>query len=257
MSTIAYLRYSTDKQDERQQLNTIQNYLTAKGIAIDKTYSDEGIGGGVSYTKRSLFELCTELNPYDTVVISEVSRLTRNGIGELSEIINKYFKPNNLRLIICNVGFDIDCSDINPMIELQLAMMATFAKIEKQMIIDRTKSALDVRKKKLETDGSFISKKGNICTRLGRPKGCQASDKSIEASRAALRDTALNNPNNIAFKKYMELYEEQHGRITPNTGIKAFTEQLNRLGYKTAKGLDFNDARAWSMLRKVRELYAS
>ena len=61
----------------------------------------------------------------------QVSRLTRSGIGELSYIIEKHFKPNKLRLIICNVGLDIDCSDINPMIELQLAMMATFAKIEK------------------------------------------------------------------------------------------------------------------------------
>ena len=257
MSTIAYLRFSTDSQDERSQLNIIQNYLTSKGMTIHKAYSDEGVSGGVSYTKRSLYELCNELNPYDIVVISEISRLTRNGIGELSEIVNKYFKPNNLRLIICNVGLDIDCSDINPMMELQLAMMATFAKIEKQMIIDRTKSALDVRKKKLQEDGSFISKSGRVCTSLGRPKGCAASQNAIEASVSVRKDKAKANPNMIQFKRYLDLFEAKNGRIMDGRSISQFVQDLNAMGFKTSKGLDFDVPRAWNQIYRARKLFAS
>lgn len=258
MSTIAYLRFSTDSQDERSQFNIIQNYLSSKGMTIHKTYSDEGISGGVSYTKRSLLELCTELNPNDIVVISEISRLTRNGIGELSEIVNRYFKPNNLRLIICNVGLDIDCSDINPMIELQLAMMATFAKIEKQLIIDRTQSALDVRKKKLKEEGSFISKRGRVCTHLGRPKGCEASENAIKASCRSRRDTAKNNPHNQRFMAYVRLYESRAGIITPKTDITPLTNELNALGYLTSTGLEFsNNQRTRAMLSSMRKIFAS
>lgn len=226
-------------------------------MTIHKTYSDEGISGGVSYTKRSLFDLCSELNPYDIVVISEISRLTRNGIGELSEIVDKYFKPNNLRLIICNVGLDIDCSDINPMMELQLAMMATFAKIEKQMIIDRTQSALDVRKKKLKEDGSFISKSGRVCTALGRPKGCAASQSAVEASVNARKEKAKANPHNIAFKKYLDLFEQKHGRITDGKSISEFVQDLNAMGYLTPKGLSYDVPRAWQMVYKTRKLFAA
>lgn len=257
MSTIAYLRFSTDSQDERSQLNIIQNYLSSKGMVIHKTYSDEGVSGGVSYTKRSLLELCTELNPNDIVVISEISRLTRNGIGELSEIVNKYFKPNSLRLIICNVGLDIDCSNINPMMELQLAMMATFAKIEKQMIIDRTQSALDVRKKKLKEEGSFLSKSGRICTHLGRPKGCTASQNAIKAAASAKRESAKANPNNLAFYRLMLVQEQEYGPIKTAEEVSRFVQKLNTLEYKTAQGMEFDVPRCRAMIKKVKSLYAA
>ena len=117
-----YLRFSTNSQDERQQANTIDNYLKSKGMTADETITDAGVSGGTSYKCRNLFELCNELKPNDIVIVSEVSRLTRRGIGELSEIVEKYFKPNKLRLIICNVGLDVDCSDMNPMVEMQLMM---------------------------------------------------------------------------------------------------------------------------------------
>lgn len=257
MSTIAYLRFSTDSQDERSQFNIIQNYLSSKGMTIHKTYSDEGISGGVSYTKRSLLELCTELNPNDIVVISEISRLTRNGIGELSEIVNRYFKPNNLRLIICNVGLDIDCSDINPMIELQLAMMATFAKIEKQLIIDRTQSALDVRKKKLKEEGSFISKRGRVCTHLGRPKGCEASQNAIKASVESKQIKARSNPHNMIFRRELRLWEERNGTIRTASEVQAFVNDLNSHEFKTATGMPFDVPRCRAMIKKVKKLYVA
>lgn len=252
MSTIAYLRFSTDKQDERQQLNTIQKYLEAKGMRIDKTFMDEGISGGTSYTKRNLFNLCNDIKENDIVVVSEVSRITRSGIAELSEIIEKYFKPNHLRLIICNVGLDIDCSDINPMVEMQLMMLATFSKIEKQLIQERTKSALETRKQKLKKDGSFISKAGRECRALGRPKGCEISPNAINASRNARRSTAQENPHNLAFKRFMAVWESEHGQITRFADISDFVAKLNALNFKTARGLPFDENRARAMAYKIK-----
>lgn len=110
-----YLRFSTGKQDE-------------------------AVSGGVSYKDRNLITLFERLESGDTIVVSELSRLTRGGIIELSEMIEKFFKPRKVRLIIVNVGLDIDCAHTSPMVELQLAMLATFAKIEKQSIVERTKS---------------------------------------------------------------------------------------------------------------------
>lgn len=255
MAVIGYVRFSTDRQDERQQLNTIQKYLEQKGMRIDKTYMDEGISGGTSYTKRNLFDLCNSIRPNDIVVVSEVSRITRSGIAELSEIIEKYFKPNKLRLIICNVGLDIDCSDINPMVEMQLMMLATFSKIEKQLIQERTKSALEARKKKLSKEGSFISKSGRECVNLGRPKGCKASQTAIEASRTSKRATAKANEHNLNFYRYMTLWEERNGTIKRNTDISGFVKELNAIGFKTATGLEFNENRAKVMVYRTREYF--
>lgn len=65
-----------------------------------------------------------------------------------------------------------------------LTMM--FAIYERQAIIGRlnTKLALNERKKQAERDGAWISKAGNICTHLGREKGCDMS-KANEASSSA------------------------------------------------------------------------
>ena len=262
MSTIAYLRFSTSRQDERQQLNTIQKYLAYKGMNLDKTYTDEGISGGTSYTRRNLFDLCREIRPHDIVIISEISRLTRSGIGELTEIIEKHFKPNKLRLIICNVNLDIDCSDINPFIEMQLAFMATMAKIEKQLIIDRVRSAHEVRKRQIAEQGYFINKRGEKVTSYSEAYGkrtgtthAQALEQARQQRSVNMRKKAMENPNNVQFKKYLDMYEQRNGYIGANSDITPFTEELNKLGYKTATGMEFNNTRARAMLYKIRELY--
>lgn len=257
MSTHAYLRFSTDKQDERQQLNTITKYVESKGMHIDDIYSDEGVSGGVSYVKRNLFDLCKSLKRNDIVIVSEISRITRSGISELSEIIKNHFAPNHLRLIICNVGLDVDCSDINPMTEMQLSMLATFARIEKCLIQERTKSSLETRKKLLENNGSFISKSGKVCTKLGRPKGGVASEKAISASVNARKNTAKENPNNQSFMRFLNVWEQRNGRVDRNTDMQAFVDELNALSFRTAKGMPFDISRARAMLYKVRKLYAS
>lgn len=255
MATFAYLRYSTDSQDEKSQLNIIQDYLSNKGMHIDITFTDEGIGGGMVYTKRNLFDLCKEIKQGDTIVISEISRLTRRGISELSSIIEQHFKPNNLRLIICNVGLDIDCTDINPMIELQLAMMATFAKIEKQLIVDRTKSKLDSIKKEIATTGQHVSKSGRVITKLGRQDGDAGTawDKALNNSIATRKKKAHDNENNIQFSKWLNLYESKNGVIDRHTDLMPIVEEINSLGYKTATGKEFNKASLRQMIYRAHE----
>lgn len=255
MATFAYLRYSTDSQDEKSQLNIIQDYLSNKGMHIDRTFTDEGIGGGMVYTKRNLFDLCKEIKQGDTIVISEISRLTRRGISELSSIIEQHFKPNNLRLIICNVGFDIDCTDINPMIELQLAMMATFAKIEKQLIVDRTKSKLDSIKKEIATTGQHVSKSGRVITKLGRQDGDAGTawDKALNNSIATRKKKAQDNENNIQFSKWLNLYESKNGTIDRYTDLMPIVAEINSLGYKTATGKEFNKASLRQMIYRTHE----
>lgn len=255
MATFAYLRYSTDSQDEKSQLNIIHDYLSNKGMHIDRTFTDEGIGGGMVYTKRNLFDLCKEIKHGDTIVISEISRLTRRGIGELSSIIEQHFKPNNLRLIICNVGLDIDCTDINPMIELQLAMMATFAKIEKQLIVDRTKSKLEAIKKEIATTGQHVSKSGRVITKLGRQDDGfrSAWDKALTKTIETNRRKARDNENNIRFAKWLNVHESKHGAVDRHTDIMPLVDEVNSLGLKTSSGMEFNKALLRQMIYRTHE----
>lgn len=220
-----YIRFSTGKQDERQQENTIDQYLAARGMKADDTYKDEGISGGVDYSERELGRLCERLQKGDTLIVSEISRITRSGIGELSEIIETYFKPNGLRLIVCNVGFEIDCSNLNPMVEMQLMMLATFAKIEKQLIIERTKSALDARKKTIAEHGSFISKAGNFCDHLGNLKGCDMS-----AAQAAAAD--LKKEEASEWRRQSFAYWWVQDKARQGWTAKAIAAEVERMAEK-------------------------
>lgn len=243
-----YLRFSTDSQDEQQQVNKINAYLSSKGLNADETITDAAVSGGVSYKERNLFELCKSLKPNDTIIISEISRITRSGITELAEIIDKYFKPNKLRLIICNVGLDVDCSDINPMIEMQLMMMATFAKIEKQLIQDRTKNALEARRKAGKEIGGTKNLWGSKNGNRDR-QGCL--NKAIQASNKANKAKAESNPHNKAFAEFIEFWEAKYGTINKETNFELIANELNRRGKVTSSGISFNKANARQMYYRI------
>jgi DNA invertase Pin-like site-specific DNA recombinase len=249
-----YIRYSTNQQDEESQNNIILTYCQNKDIRIDKTIRDEGISGGVNYKERNLNELLHELRRGDTLIISEISRLTRGGIIELSELIQTFFKPNNLRLIICNVNLDIDCTDINPMVEMQLMMLATFAKIEKQLIQERTTAGLNAIRKEIAENGFHIAKKsGRRITSLGGNK--TFSEKARTASAESRRKAALSNVNNKLFVEFINDYQLIHGKLTANSDFGLVADELNRRGKLTATGLPYNKLRARSMFYNTKELF--
>jgi DNA invertase Pin-like site-specific DNA recombinase len=238
----AYHRFSTDEQDAQSQRNIISKYAESKGLQIDEIISDEGISGSVSYKKRNLSELLSKTNKGDTIIVSEVSRLTRGGIIELSDMIAEFFAPKGLRLIISNVNLDIDCSDMNPLIELQLSMMATFAKIERLNIKNRTKAALDARKKQIKQDGYFISKAGNKCTSLGGTTTGQT--KGGKANGEKRRKEAMNDEKNNMIAAMLE------GCNTPQD-IDKVVERLNARGILTKTGLPFTRNRLTALRTKI------
>lgn len=239
----AYHRFSTDEQDAQSQRNIIAKYAESKGLQIDEIISDEGISGSVSYKKRNLSELLSKTNKGDTIIVSEVSRLTRGGIIELSDMIAEFFAPKGLRLIISNVNLDIDCSDMNPLIELQLSMMATFAKIERLNIKNRTKAALEARKKKIAEEGGFYSKSGNWCTSLGGTTSGQA--KGGQANGEKRRKEAAENPTN-------RIVEAMTKDITNRSELDIVVIKLNEMGIRTSSGLEFNRNRLSALMSKIK-----
>lgn len=258
MRIYKYIRYSTDKQDEASQNQIITEYCFRKGIVANETFKDEGVSGGKRFTQRNLGLLCKKLKNGDCIIVSEVSRITRSGIGELCEIIETYFKPNKLRLIICNVGIDIDCSNMDAMTEMTLYIFAAVAKMEKDLIRARTQSSIDHIKAEIEEFGYYISKKGNKVTKLGN--GQVPSDKCLAASAAVKRKRALENENNAKFYKYLVAFEERNGKFSVNdreTNSKNWEKlayELNQLGYLTSTGLPFNSMRCRNAYRTLKNI---
>lgn len=251
MKVYAYLRVSTEHQDFQQQMNSINEYLKHKALKIDKAYSDEGVSGGVSYKKRKLYDLLNEMQQGDILVVSEISRLGRS-MSDLNKLVNDEMKSRKLRLIVVNMGLDLDCSNLKAIDEMILFAFSFSSQIEKEMIQERTKNALDARKKTIERDGFFISKSGRKCTKLG---GGSMSDESREKATTTIITRAAMDEKNIFFAKYIHSWELRNGKLTVNSSKTDFgmiASELNSLGIKTHTGLEYTSLRVRALWNKMK-----
>lgn len=167
-----YMRVSTDKQDYEHQRMAIFEYANKENIGRVEFVSEI-----ISSRKsdRKIFSLIESLVKGDVLIIVELSRLGRS-LRELESIRVKIAEKGatihaiNQKLVITPEGDDIMTKTLIFMFELS-------AQIERQMISDRTKSALQVRRSK--------------GLPMGRPKGISKLDQHAE-SIAKYRDIGLN-----------------------------------------------------------------
>ena len=251
----AYLRVSTDSQNLMQQQNAINEYIKYKGLTITDVVTDEGVSGGVSYKDRHLYNLVQSLNEGDVIVVSEISRLGRS-MSDLNKLVNEELKPRKIRLIIITMGLDLDCSNLKAIDEMILFAFSFSAQVEKEMIQERTRNALEARKKKIVNEGGFYSKKGKWCTKLGND-GTHTQAASI-ASAKKRQAVARENASNLAVYKYIRSWEKRNIALNKETPRKVYEELsdiLNELGYTTPTGLEFNQLRLRAMWDKLKNLY--
>lgn len=170
----AYIRFSTEKQEETQQVQALKEWCEPRGITIDTIVKDEGVSGGVSYRDRNLYTLVRKLKAGDILVTSEVSRLGRS-MHDLNNLVNDELAPRKVRLIVIKMGLDLDCANLKAMDQMILYSFGFAAEIEKELIQSRTQSAIDARKEAIKKEGGFFSKSGNWCKKLGNKKGVDMS----------------------------------------------------------------------------------
>jgi len=145
MAVKAYVRCSTNesKQDLDRQVRDIQASC-GKDTHIDFYKEFEH---GDSAVKKELNKLFEEAQAGDTIITTEVSRLSRS-TKQLCEIID-LVKEKRLCLQILG-SITIDCRDgkIDPMTEAFLTMAGVFAQLELSMIRERVKSGMENAKAK-------------------------------------------------------------------------------------------------------------
>lgn len=151
-----YCRVSTDKQETERQQTEIMDYAEKHGLG-DVTIFRETMSG--SKEKPELERLLEGLKKGDTLAVWELSRLTRSGLSAMVKITERIQKAGAV-LIETRTG-QIIKDDL--MGEMYLSMLGLASRIEREMIAERTKSALKMRKDK-----------GMI---LGRPAGKSKLDE--------------------------------------------------------------------------------
>ena len=75
MAVVAYLRVSTEKQFLENQREEIIRFAEKNGLSIDRWYM-ETVSGKVSSKERKLAGLLDRMKPGDSLIITEISRLS-------------------------------------------------------------------------------------------------------------------------------------------------------------------------------------
>ena len=162
-----YMRVSTDTQDVENQRGTILDYANKHNLGqiefISETISSRK-------TDREIFQLIDRLAAGDNLVIFELSRLARS-MAELESIRVKIAeKGAMIHAISQNLTITPDGSNIAT--QALIFAFSIAAQLERQMISDRTKNALQARKAK--------------GLKLGRPAGVSKLDSHKTEIKAYL-----------------------------------------------------------------------
>ena len=152
-NTIAYLRVSTNDQDLNNQKYEILKYCQSNDIQVSKFIGIE-ISSRKSIHKRKITELIDGLSVGDRVVVSELSRLGRSTVEVLSIINSLISKSVEVHAIKQNIRIT-DNQDIQS--KIIVTLFSLFAELERDLISQRTKSALQAKRA--------------AGVKLGRPKG--------------------------------------------------------------------------------------
>jgi DNA invertase Pin-like site-specific DNA recombinase len=153
MAVIGYIRVSTEMQDVKNQQHEILQYINDHHLHVDEFMEFE-ISSRKSKAERGIDKLLEKLQPGDTLIVSELSRIGRS-TSEVIDIVNSLIdKKVNLVAIKQNLNIT---NKLDMSTKIIVTMFSLFAELERDIISERTKQALAVRK----ANGVI----------LGKPKG--------------------------------------------------------------------------------------
>lgn len=166
MNAVIFVRVSKKDMDYQRQIADLETAAKSRGYKIVEVITEKISGAKKTKDRPSMQHLLklAKGNAFQTVFVSEVSRLGRNTlevlqvVKELTELgINIFIETYNLETIIKGKQ--------NPMAQLMITLLAEFSRLEREFLIERTKSGLENAKRQGKT--------------LGRPVGTTMDQESI------------------------------------------------------------------------------
>lgn len=253
MKVIIYSRVSTEKQTLEQQERTVNEWLKDHNMKATHEVSDEGVSGGVTYKDRNLGKIVLPmLNEGDVLIVAEISRIGRS-MSDINKFVNDELKPRKVRLVVVQMGLDLDCAHLKAIDEMLLFAFSFGAQVEKELIQERTRSALEVRKQKLASDGEFISKKGNVVKKLGRPKKSDLSNARA-ANAEKRRKEAAEKPCNKAIWSVVKKCTDNFTKLSTANFVDAAI-MLQNMGIYSSTGQVLTKERVRSAYYNLRKVY--
>ena len=138
--TIGYLRVSTGKQNPENQRDEIRRFAEEKSFCIDQ-WITETASGKLPYRKRKLGRVLRGMKKGDTLIVTEISRLSRS-LTEIMSIMGGCIE-REICLYTTKERYTFENSINSKVLCFAFGLVA---EIERNLISMRTKEALALKK---------------------------------------------------------------------------------------------------------------
>lgn len=173
---VGYLRVSTGKQNLANQQDEIRRFAESRNLTVN-SWVTEVVSGKKNERERKLGTLLKRMKPGDTLIVTEISRLSRT-LTDIMAIMGKCLS-REINLYTTKEGYSFDDSINSKVLCFAFGLVA---EIERNLISMRTKEALALRK----AEG----------VALGRRKGSYTKTNILMANRQAIIEM-LNSDKSI------------------------------------------------------------
>lgn len=214
---IAYYRVSTQRQGRsglglEAQQETVRSFLNGRHPIAE--YTDIESGKQTENRPQLLAALAYAKKTGAKLIVAKLDRLSRD-VSFIAHLMNSAVK--------------FTCCDLPEANEFTIHLMAALAQMERKLISDRTKAALQARKAR-----GF---------KLGNPKNF--TEAFMKSGPAACRRKADNNPNNVRAIAMVKALKHS------GMGLSAMAKGLNEAGFKTSEGCSFTAVQVSRLLKKA------
>ena len=148
---ISYILVSSEEQADsglglEAQRHRIAAYCQMKGLHLAETLEDPGVSGGKPLASRPAGRqlLAAAYKGKALVIVAKLDRLFRS-VADAATVIADFDKKG-IRLVALSEGFDLR----NPYGRAMAQMASVFAELERALIQERTRSAMDVKQSRGE-----------------------------------------------------------------------------------------------------------
>lgn len=202
MTTLAYIRVSTDKQDLDNQRHGVIEY--AKKHSLEPlTFFEDTASGKKSWRDRDIGKLIESAKKDDILLVAEISRLARSTLQVL-EILQECAKKE-LAVHVAKSNMVMDGS-LNSRITAVVLGLA--AEIEREFISSRTTEALARRK----AEG----------LPLGRPKGSKNVSKKLDKDKDKIIEMLKKGVHKVSIARMLDCSNETLYSFLENNGLQRF-----------------------------------
>lgn len=153
---VGYVRVSTGKQHPENQKDEISRYAESNSYIIDK-WVIEVVSGSKAAKGRSLGSLLRRLRKGDTIIVTEISRLSRS-LTDIMSIMGKCISKG-INIYTTKERYRFDDSINSKVLCFAFGLVA---EIERNLISLRTKEALAARR----AEGKILGRKKGYAPKM-------------------------------------------------------------------------------------------